>query len=213
ATAWIVGELDDLSDPVTRAAVVRYVGRTDPADWFSPQSGMEGLVGALRLLAAEGAPLPDPIDNGSTDPAWRACMTVILGALADAGGSPVHRQSVDAAWTALTGSHRDVLASLLVNVRHADSRPSRQERVNVHELLVAALPPSAIDALVWSVEHPDDIRSLPRYDHGVRAHVIGLLGRIGERRASDALRRLADDPDVGEVAAAAVRAIENRALA
>lgn len=212
ATAWIVGELDDLADSVTRAAVVRYVGRTDPADWFSPQLGMDGLVGALRLLAAEDAPLPDPIDHGSTDPAWRACMTVIMGALAEAGGWQVQRQSVDAAWAALTGRHRDVLASLLLNLRHVDSRPSRQEHVPVYELVVGALPPSAIDALVWAVEHPEDIRSLPRYDHGVRAHVIGLLGRIGGRRAADVLRRLADDPEVGEAAAAAVRAIENRAL-
>jgi hypothetical protein len=212
ATAWIVGELEDLADPVTRAAVVRYVGRTDPSDWFSPQLGMEGLVGALWLLAAEGAPLPDPIDNGSTDPAWRACMTVIMGALADAGGCPVHRQSVDEAWAALTGRHRDVLASLLLNLRHVDIGPSRQERVAVHEHVVAALPANAIDALVWTVEHPDDVRSLPRYDHGVRAHVIRVLGRLGDRRAAEALRRLADDPEVGKAAAAAVRAIENRVL-
>lgn len=212
ATSWIIAEFDDLSDPLTRAAVVRYVGRTDPSDWFSPQLGMEGLVGALRLLAAEGAPLPDPIDNGSTDPAWRACMTVIMGALADAGGWPVHRQSVDEAWAAMTGRHRDVLASLLLNLSHVDVRPSRQEGAVVHELVVAALPPNATDALIWIVEHPDDIRSLPRFDHGVRDHVIRLLGLLGDRRAADALRRLADDPEVGEAAAAAVRAIENRVL-
>jgi hypothetical protein len=213
ATSWIIGEFDHLADPLTRAAIVRYVGRTDPSDWFSPQLGMEGLVGALRLLAAEGAPLPDPIDNGSTDPAWRACMTVIMGALADAGDWPVRRQCVDEAWAALTGRHRDVLASLLLNLSHVDLRPSRQERTAVHELVVAALPPNAIDALIWAVEHPDDIRSLPSFDHGVRDHVIRLLGLLGDRRAADALRRLAEDPELGEAAAAAVRAIENRALA
>lgn len=70
-----------------------------------------------------------------------------------------------------------------------------------------------MDALVWSLEHPDRIRSLCRYDRGVRDYVIDLLGRLGDLRAGDVLRRFVDDPDVGEAAAAAVRAIETRAIA
>lgn len=98
SSGWILGELNDLSDPVTRAAVVAYVACADPSSWFSPQSGMEGVVSALGLLTADGVPLPHPADGGNTDPAWRVSMTVIMGALADAAGRVADQQAVGTAW-------------------------------------------------------------------------------------------------------------------
>jgi hypothetical protein len=211
AIGWILHELDDLSDPVTRAAVVRYVARTDPSSWFSAQSGMEGIVRALALLSAEGVPLPEPVDGGSSDPAWRASMTVIMGAVADAEGRPVDPQAVNAAWAMLVGKHRDVLASLLMNLRHMHGLHSKAPE-EVHERVLAAMPRSGVDVLVWGLEHLHHVRSLCRYDHRRDSYVIDLLGRLGDRRAADVLRRFADDPDVGEAAAAAIRSIEARAV-
>jgi hypothetical protein len=209
---WIPGQFDDLSNPVTRAAVVAYLARTEPSSWWSPQSRMGGLVAALRLLVADGAPLPDAVDGGNTDPAWRASMTVIMGALADAVGGTVDEQAVVASWKALVGEHRGALASLLSNLRHMHGTRSH-EPGEVHELVVAAMPADGIDVLVWSLQHPDQVRSLCGHDLGLRSYVISMLGRLGDRRAADVLRRLADDPEDGEAAAVAVRSIETRAVA
>lgn len=209
---YILSQLDDVSDPVTRAAVVAFVARATPSDWLIAQSGMEAVVRALGLLSTAGLPLPEPAAGGSADPGWRAAMTVILGALDGAAGHHVDRRSVDAAWAALTGPRREVLPSLLFNL-HGIPRFGRGGLPDVQELVIAAMPNAGVDGLVWSLEHPDRVRSLCRFDHGWRRRVVDLLSRLGDRRAADMLRRLANDPEVGEAAGAAVRAIEARAVA
>jgi hypothetical protein len=209
---YILCEFDNLADPVTRAAVRAFVARTAPSEWLLAQSGMEAVVAALALLSAAGEPLPEPQDGASADAAWRAAMTVLMGALRDAAGHPVDRHAVDEAWAALVAPHRDVLASLLFNLRSIPRLRSRVPR-DVRELVVAAMPSPGVDGLVWSLEHPKQARSLCRYDHGWRGDVVDLLARFGDRRAADVLRRLVNDAEVGEAAAAAVRAIEARVTA
>lgn len=208
---WILGEIEDLADPYTRAAVINYVARANPSNWLSAQWGMQAVVRALRLLVDAGVPLPDAVDGGSTDPAWRASLTVIMGTLASVGDEPNDLQAQDAPWVALLDEHRDVLASLLLNLRQM--RNLSDDAEDVHELVLAAMPAAGMDVLIWSLEHPDRTRSLCQHDHGVRDYVIDLLGRIGDRRAADVLRRFVDEPGLGEAAAAAVRAIETRAMA
>lgn len=208
---YILNELDDLSDPDARAAVIAFVARAAPSDWLMAQSGMEAVVRALGLLLTAGLPLPEPEAGGSPDPAWRAAMTVILGALDDAAGGQVDRRSVDAAWAALTGPRRDTLASLLFNL-HGIPRFGRGDLPDVQELVIANMPSVGVDVLVWSLEHPDRVRSLCRFDYGWRRRVVDVLARRGDRRAADVLRRLVNDPEIGEAAVAAVRAIETRAV-
>ncbi|MGA9284115.1 MAG: nuclease-related domain-containing protein [Solirubrobacteraceae bacterium] len=205
---WILGEIKDLANPLTRSAVERYVARADPSTWFSSQEGMDGIVRALQLLVADDIPLPDPVDSGAADPAWRASLALVMSSLADAD-TP---QPVERTWAALLDCHRDVVASLLLNLRqmwglHATGLKNPQD---VHDRLLATMPAAGLSVLIWSLEHPNRIRSLSRYDHGSRDYLVGMLGRIGDRRASEALRRLIDDPAIGEAAAAAVRAIEMR---
>jgi len=79
--------------------------------------------------------------------------------------------------------------------------------------VLLAMSGTGMDALLWSLEHPDQVRSLCRYDRDVSGYVIEVLGEIGDRRAADVLRRFVDDPAVGQAAVAAVRAIEARAIA
>ena len=207
AIGWVLGEIKDLQDPPTRSAVERYVARADPSTWFSAQEGMDGVVRALRLLAAEDLPLPAH-STPTSDDAWRAAMALILSAVS------VTEQAglVEQAWSVLLEEHPDVVASLLLNLRqmwglHATELESPQD---LHDRLLARMPDAGISVLVRSVEHPDRIRSLPRYDHDIRGYLIGVLGQIGDRRACEALRRLIDDSALGEAAATAVRAIELR---
>ena len=208
---YILNELDDLSDPVARTAVIAFVARAAPSNWLMAQSGMEAVVRALDLLSSAGLPLPEPEGGGSTDPAWRAAMNVIVGALDGTAGRHVDRRSVDAAWAALTGPRRDTLASLLFNL-HGIPRFGRRRVPHVQELVIASMPNEGVDGLVWSLEHPDRVRSLCRFDYGWRRRVVDLLARLGDRRAADVLRRLVNDPEIGVAVGAAVRAIESRAV-
>jgi hypothetical protein len=207
---WSLSEIKDISDPVTRSAVERYVARADPSIWFSAQEGTDGIVLALRLLAAGDVPLPSPAGNGAADPAWRACLALIMSSLARADNP----EPVEDAWTVLLDCYPDVVASLLLNLRqmwglHATGLEKSDD---VHDRLLGTMPAAGLSVLTWSLEHPDRIRSLSRYDHGSREYLVGVLGRIGDRRASETLRRLIDDPTVGEAAATAVRAIETRPM-
>jgi hypothetical protein len=120
----------------------------------------------------------------------------------------------DAAWAALLDRHPDVVASLLVNLRqvHGLHTVRSGQADDVHGRVLAAMPNAGIDVLLWSPEHADRIRSLCRYDRDVRGYLVDVLGEIGDHRAADVLRRFVDDRAVGESAAAAVRAIEARAI-
>jgi hypothetical protein len=206
---WILSEFDDLDDPTTRAAVQDYVSRADPSNWYAPQSAMQGVVIALSLIAKADLPLPAPVNGGSADPAWRASMTVIMGALAERSGLPIDRREVEGAWAVLVGEHRDFLAGLLTILRSLHRLHAEDHQV--FELVLGAMPAAGVDALVWSVEHPDQVRSVSRVDLGLRNNLTDLLGRLGDGRAAEALRRFTDDPEIGEAAANAVRAIEARA--
>jgi|GEM_PF-6803347 len=208
---WILGEIKDLANPFTRSAVERYVARADPSNWFSAQEGMDGIVRALRLLAADDIPLPNPVDNGAADPAWRASLALIMSSL----GGADNPQPIEEAWATLVDRHPNVVASLLLNLRrmwglHATGLEKSED---VHDRLLAMMPAAGLSVLIWSLEHSDRVRSLCRYDHGSREYLVGVLGQIGDRRASETLRRLIDDPTVGEAAAVAVRAIETRVMA
>jgi hypothetical protein len=207
---WILGEIKDLTDPFTRSAVECYVARADPSAWFSTQEGMDGIVCALRLLAAEDIPLPDPADDDATDPAWRASLALIMSPLTS-GENP---QPVEEAWTALLDRHPEIVASLLLNLRQMRGLHAThlEKSEDVHDRLLAAMPAAGLPVLIWSLESPDRVRSLCRYDHRGREYLVDVLGQIGDRRAAEMLRRLVDDPAVGAAAAAAARAIEARAM-
>jgi hypothetical protein len=206
---WILGEFKDLSSPAVRRAVTAYVARADPERWLSQQEGMAAVIAALRLLVADGASLPEPANRGCADPAWRASLTIIMGELSDAAGTSPDTEAVDGAWTALLSEHRDVFASVLANLHLAsiiDDGPSVYERV------LSAVPAEGVEVLIWSLEHPEQTRALCGWVYDLPAHIVEWLGRIGDRRAADVLRRFTGDPEVGEAAAAAVRAIEERAI-
>ncbi len=114
----------------------------------------------------------------------------------------------------LLDQHVDIVASLLRNLQLADQRAALLgEAEDVHGRVLAAMSGAGMDALLWSLEHPNQVRSLFRHDRGIRVYLIEVLGRIGDHRAADVLRRFVDDPAVGEAAVATVRTIEARAIA
>jgi hypothetical protein len=212
---WMLSEFADLADPFVRAAVIRYVAATTPDEVLDAPAMLGAIVVALNLLAGAGEPLPDPQDatGAGADPAWRAALTVIHGAFAEHAGRPVDSDGVRAAWSALTGEHRNVLASLFSNLRSVDywaEFDTRPGSVPVQGLLAAAMPAGGVDVLVWSLDHPDQQRALLMVDHGRDRAVIELLATVGGRAAAEALRAFAGHRELGEAAMAAARAIEAR---
>lgn len=205
---WILGEFKDLSSPDVRRAVTAFVAGADPERWLGQQEGMAAVIAALRLLAAGGAPLPGPAEGGSTDPAWRAALTIIMGALNDVTGIASDAQAVDDAWATLLGEHPDAFASFLSNLR--DARVI--DDPGVYERILSSVPTGGVEVLIWSLEHPDQIRPLCSWDHDLPACIVEWLGQIGNRRAAEVLRRFTTESGIGEAAAAAVREIEARAI-
>jgi hypothetical protein len=202
---WIIDEFEDLEDVAVRAAVERFIAGTDPTAWFNPQGALEAVIGALRLLAQADRPLPGPANEGAADPAWRACLAVIAAACAG-GEAP---QRLAASWPALLRDHSSVVASLLhalgsVIGMHVD------DTAQIPAQVLASMPADGVDVLIWGLENPDLVQPLVGFDRDSRPYVVGTLGRIGDPRAADALRRFVDDPALGEAAELAVRAIENR---
>lgn len=57
---WILGRFEDLSTPIVRYAVTDYIARANPEEWIMPSDSMRGIIVALRLLAADGHPTPNP---------------------------------------------------------------------------------------------------------------------------------------------------------
>jgi hypothetical protein len=209
---WIVGQLGDLSDAETRAAVEEFVARSDPREWFAVHSGMGATIEALALLVRSGLPLPEPTDPEAIGGAWHATQQIMMEAIARATGQESGQRSAAHAWELLTGPQRAVLASVLSNVRQGRSSLN-DDGLDVFELVVTSMPPAAVDALAWSMEHLDALRPLGRFDHGLPNTIVELLDRFGDQRAAVTLRRFTEDPHVGAAAASAVRAIEARAAA
>jgi hypothetical protein len=210
---YLVRRFEKLTDPLVRVAMSRVVETSDPKQWYMADRGMSAVVEALALLAADGAapPDPDPLIGGSRDPAWRACLAVIHGAVADHAKAPVDAAALEAAWAALSGEHRDVLASLIASLASVEaSRWPEDTGVHAHRLVVDSMPDAAVDTLIWALEHPQQQRHLgPRGESSIGS-VIDALGRRGGPAAAGVLRRFADDSAYAEAAASAVREIETR---
>ena len=203
---WIPGQFKDLSNPIVRNAVTDHIARANPDQWIMPSDSMRGIIVALRLLAADGQPIPGPAHGGSNDPAWRAGLTVILNAVRDREATSGERRAADAAWAALTGKHRDSLAAFLSSLHDArwlDDLPA-------HDLVLTDMPDAGVEALTWSLEHPDRLRTAFGRAWDTRQHIVSVLADRGDRRAAQALRRFTQEPDIGQAATAAVRAIETR---
>jgi hypothetical protein len=201
---WIIGQFKDLSNPIVRAAVIDHIARADPSEM--PSESMSGIIAALRLLAKNGQTLPEPARASGSDPAWRAGLTVILDAVRERETTPDERRVAQAAWVALTGDHRDALAGLLASLHNA----RWFDESDAHDRVLAAMPPDGVEALTWSLQHPDRLCEAFGRTWDMRRHIVRVLTERGDRRTAQALRAFTQDPDIGEAAAAAVRAIETR---
>jgi hypothetical protein len=198
---WILDEIEDLSAPQARDAVVAWVARADPKDWMSSQHGMSATVTSLTLLAAAGLSVPAS-SNGERAPEWEAALALMM----IAGSSDAEETSEG--WRQFAAEHPRSLASLVINL-HSIDRWNRDR--SLLDRLEAAIPAEVVPALVNVLEHPEQATSIVRWDHDLRRDVVRALGRLGNRAAAGVLRRFADDPNIGESVADAVRAIEGRA--
>jgi hypothetical protein len=203
-----LGKLGGMEDPAAVAAVDAVVARSNPSKWMDQQSGMAYICTALGLLAQAERPLPPPAAGGTDDPAWWTFLELIL-AVTGALYNPENSDRVTDAWSAFLGRHRDTLASSLVAVAHAHRFTEPVE--DVHQMLLDSMPPQGLEALIWSVEHPDQNRTVFRWDRAGLQHAITVLGELGDPRAATVLRRHAADGAEASAAIEAIRKIEMRA--
>ena len=128
-------------------------------------------------------------------------MLMMIAAISDA-------EETSEAWRQFAAEHPWSVASLVINLHSVDRWNEDRPLLN---RLEAAIPAEVVTTLVNVLEHPEQAISIVRWDHDLRRDVVRALGRLGNRTAVEVLRRFADDPDVGESVADAVRAIEGRA--
>ena len=206
---WLLEQVTDLTDPRLRAALLDFVARVDPFDWHSTQWGMASTLLALRLLARAGITRPTMSPTQEPD-AWEAFTDVIEDVIrqaptagGDVGGHVRARR--------LLQEHPAVIADLLSQLRSARAI-TWDDDLNLEARLLDALGDGLVDVLVWGLEHPDRLRSPFRFspEDERNRHAVELLGRIGDARAADVLRRFADDRSLGMTAAEAVREIDAR---
>jgi hypothetical protein len=198
--AFILDEIKDLAVPEVRDAVGRYVARFGPEQCMSPHFSMQATMRAITLLARAGLPVPES-SVGERDPAWQSAME-LMGAAASEDD-----EVLADAWKRFAIEHPDAVASFvgkLTSVRRMSEGGALLQR------LEGAIPQAAIEALVDALEHPERIHSIGGRDFDLRRDIVARLTEIGDQRVAEALRRFADDPEIGQAATKAVRAIEAR---
>jgi hypothetical protein len=165
------------------------------------QWAMQALIRAITLLAQADAQVPGP-SAGERDPAWQAALELIRAAAGD------DEELLGRKWEAFVIERPDAVASLVGKLKGVRRLG---EESWVLERLEGAMPPSASNALVVALEHPDRIHAIGGDDYfDLRANIVEKLADIGDLRAAEVLRRFADDPAIGQSATEAVRAIETR---
>jgi HEAT repeat protein len=197
---FILDEIKDLTVPEVRDAVSRYVARFSPDECMSPQEATHATMRAITLLTRAGLPVPES-SVGERDPAWQSAMELMGAAAGEDDEVLAH------AWERFAVEYPDAVASFvgkLKGVRRMNEGGALLRR------LEGAMPQAAVDALVDVLEHPEQIHSIGGRDFDLRRDIVAKLAEIGDRRAAEALRRFADDPEIGREATEAVRAIEAR---
>ncbi len=199
--SFILGEIEDLTVPEVRAAVTGYVSRFSPDRPMNYQWAMQALIRAITLLARADEQVPGS-SAGERDPAWQAALELIRAAAGD------DEELLGREWEAFVTERPNAVASLVGKLKGVRRLG---EESWVLERLEEAMPPSASNALVVALEHPDRIDPIGGNDYfDLRADIVEKLADIGDLRAAEVLRRFADDPAIGRSATEAVRAIELR---
>ncbi len=194
---------------MVRAAVLDFVAGANPRDhWHSTQHGMSSLSTALRLIARANLPLPAATDD--MDPGWRAYIELVYELWRRDASLPA---DVEGAWGKLLDDQRELIADLLVH-QHRTTWMSEKRDLAMQEALLQTLPAEGTEALVWSLEHPDSLRSCFTRSHADERsdHTMVMLGRIADQRAAEVMRRFVSDPRLGTTAVAAIREIEARVM-
>lgn len=201
---WLLEQLDGLEEPRLRTAMLDFVGRIDPHAWHSKQWGTASTIRAVKLIAEAGLPRPTT-QAAEQRSAWE-CFLDVLYALFAADDDASKRHAGE-----LLDEHEEVVADLLAHLGSARIAMVDGDD-HLEAALVDALGSGLVAALIRSLEHPERLRSPFRFiweDDRAR-RTVETLGRIGNGRTADVLRRFADDRSVGPAAVAAVREIEAR---
>ena len=198
--SFILEQFKDLRVPEVMDAVERYIARFDPGEPMSVQHAMQGYMRAITLfvradLAIPGSTLADP------DPAWASVTKLICAAAGD------DDRALTDAWDAFAVEHPNSVASFISKLRSVGALADDRTLL---DRLESSIPASAVDALIQSLNHPERMRSIGRFDFDLGREIVMALGKFGGRTAIEPLRRFTDDPDIGEAATTAVRTIQAR---
>lgn len=203
-TGWLLEQELDLDDLRMRAAVLEFVARLEPQTWNSNQHGVANAVHAVQLLARAGLqpPTTNTLEHRG---AWDSFLTLVA-ALATDDAAATLREAEH-----LLVEHRYLVPDLLSGLHHA-TVVMRRDGEQLERAILAALGDRLVGVLVDGLEHPERLRPVMRHSNPTdrSRHSIWLLGKVGEARAAEVLRRFADDSTLGSEAVVAVREIEAR---
>ena len=203
-TNWVLEQPLDSAEPCLRDAVARVVRRLDPKEWSGYQHAVASAVLAVEWLANAGQEIPS-VGSRDDQSAWNAHLDLVGSLARD------DQEAIERAVDSLLAQHSDSIADFLCAVHWAGvvMYPDGQR---VERAIVAAFGAQLTEVLTRSIDQPRRrslLGRLPTADERLR-YTVEVLGQIGDSRAAERLRRLADDPIVGDSAVAAVRAIEAR---
>jgi hypothetical protein len=214
ATDWIVEELAshaDLGRADIRAVFERFAQTPDPSSWFAPQHGVTTHIRAIRACA-EFCDQP-PLTHEGTEEirAWAAVSELVFWMERDALDLDVDHERSAELWSTLLGELRPAAADVLHALNSAE--PIAQKQANrAHERLIARHANEVRDLLTWSLSHRDELASVRRFvqEAARDQYLVVTLGKVGNASTAALLRSFANDPEIGQVAADAILAIEQR---
>lgn len=114
-------------------------------------------------------------------------------------------------WQRLRNELLPDAADPLYWLRNASQYPW-EDRISLLDRIVHAFPDETRPILEWSLEHPDDLRSIfPRHASQDRAKfLIGMLSTVGNTDSAELLRPYADDPFFGSSAIVAIKLLDGQ---
>lgn len=138
--------------------------------------------------------------------AWKLFAPVLLSLYAPLTTDEAV-STIGDAWRYLTRNVPAGIVTMLIAIRGAamlDAHGSTPP----HTLLLDLYPEEMRTVLEWALQHRDRLATTPgRRDRD--AYIVTTLGVVGSRATADILRRYVHDPDLGALAVAAVRRLEN----
>jgi hypothetical protein len=197
----------DLDDPNVQAPLIRMASRLgldDPMQQFAVACHLDALASCSRFCD-EPPTIGDEDDERPELRAWRAFRVLVF---AIARGEARAKSLVDV-WGEILREFPGMGVDVLYQIQSAGVAQHDHES-SAHSRLLKAYPSGCRRLLEWGLRHRDQVGESVRGSDpiGRAQYMVRTLGTVGDAGTAALLRSHASDPDIGEVAVAAIRSIE-----